>query len=92
MTKPTGIFPVSIEVDPAVVAAFLGRVTDPPPPTGGGNPQLDAALRAIMFTDLKGSTAMTTRLGDTKALHLLHIHNSLTRMHCVNTQGEKSST
>jgi class 3 adenylate cyclase len=68
-----------IEVDPAVVAAFLGRVTDPPPTVGGGNPQLDAALRAIMFTDLKGSTAMTTRLGDTKALHLLHIHNSLTR-------------
>jgi class 3 adenylate cyclase len=31
------------------------------------------------FTDLQESTAMTTRLGDAKALDLLHIHNSLTR-------------
>lgn len=68
-----------IEVDPAVVEAFLGRVADPPPTESGGPAQLDAALRAIMFTDLKDSTAMTTRLGDTKALHLLHVHNALTR-------------
>ena len=32
-----------------------------------------------MFTDLKDSTQMTTTFGDTKALHLLHIHNALTR-------------
>jgi class 3 adenylate cyclase len=32
-----------------------------------------------MFTDLNNSTAMTTRLGDTKALHLLHVHNAFTR-------------
>ena len=32
-----------------------------------------------MFTDLKDSTLMTTLYGDTKALHLLHIHNALTR-------------
>ena len=68
-----------IEVDPAVVEAFLGRVMDPPPTGGRGRAQLDSALRAIMFTDLQESTAMTTRLGDAKALDLLHIHNSLTR-------------
>ena len=68
-----------MKIDPAVVAAFFGKGHGSSPTVGSGSPQLDAALRAIMFTDLKGSTAMTTRLGDTKALHLLHIHNSLTR-------------
>ena len=68
-----------IEVDPAMVEAFLGRAMDPPPTGGRGPAQLDSALRAIMFTDLQESTAMTTRLGDAKALDLLHIHNSLTR-------------
>ena len=72
-----------IQVDPTVVEAFLGRVKDPPPtdnttPTGNYVPR-DAALRVIMFTDLKDSTAMTTRLGEAKALHLLHIHNAFTR-------------
>jgi class 3 adenylate cyclase len=32
-----------------------------------------------MFTDLKDSTRMTTLYGDAKALHLLHVHNALTR-------------
>ena len=68
-----------IEVDPAVVEAFLGRVTDPPPIGSGSPAQLDSASRAIMFTDLQDSTAMTTRLGEAKAMELLHIHNSLTR-------------
>ena len=67
-----------IEVDPAVVEAFLGRVRDPAP-IGGGRAQLDSAFRAIMFTDLQDSTGMTARLGDAKALDLLHTHNSLTR-------------
>jgi class 3 adenylate cyclase len=68
-----------IEVDPAVVEAFLGRVTDPPPTNSGQPAPLDAGARAIMFTDLQDSTAMTMRLGDAKALHLLHVHNALTR-------------
>jgi class 3 adenylate cyclase len=32
-----------------------------------------------MFTDLKDSTLMTTLYGDARALHLLHVHNALTR-------------
>jgi class 3 adenylate cyclase len=74
-----GIANEIIEVDPAMVEAFLGRAMDPPAKGGRGRAQLDSALRAIMFTDLQESTAMTTRLGDAKALDLLHIHNSLTR-------------
>ncbi len=68
-----------IEVDPQVVEAFLGRVNDPAPSTNAEEIELDSAFRAIMFTDLKDSTLMTTMYGDNKALHLLHIHNALTR-------------
>ncbi|MGZ8478274.1 MAG: nickel-binding protein [Candidatus Binatia bacterium] len=72
-----------IEVDPNVVDAFLGRIKDPRPtdtsPAKAGEISIDPGFRAIMFTDLKDSTLMTTLYGDTKALHLLHIHNALTR-------------
>jgi len=72
-----------IEVNPAVVEAFLGRVRDPTPvgtPAGKmGEAPIDAAFRVVMFTDLKDSTLMTSTLGDSKALHLLRIHNALTR-------------
>src|SRR5207247_6256535 len=72
-----------IEVNPSVVQAFLGRVSDPPPvdasPGKTAGSIIDAAFRAIMFTDLKDFTRMNTTFVDTKALHLLHIHNALTR-------------
>ena len=68
-----------IEVDTRVVEAFLGRVKDPTPVDISGEVPIDSAFRAIMFTDLKDSTLMTTMFGDTKALHLLHIHNALIR-------------
>ena len=70
-----------LEVDPAVVDAFLGRIKDPPSVSLGNSEAIpvDTGFRAIMFTDLKDSTLMTTLYGDTKALHLLHVHNALTR-------------
>ena len=72
-----------LEVDPSVVDAFLGRIKDPPrsDPLAAKSAEIamDAGFRVIMFTDLKDSTRMTTLYGDTKALHLLHIHNALTR-------------
>lgn len=72
-----------LEVDPAVVDAFLGRIKDPLPadasPGKAEEISIDPGFRAIMFTDLKDSTLMTTLYGDAKALHLLHINNALTR-------------
>ena len=68
-----------IEVDPAAVEAFLGRITGLPVIDSRGRAQVDSASRAIMFTDLQDSTGMTRRLGDAKAMDLLHTHNSLTR-------------
>ncbi len=68
-----------IEVDPKIVEAFLGRVKDPKPVEPHGEVQIDSAFRTIMFTDLKDSTLMSTIFGDAKALHLLRVHNALTR-------------
>ncbi len=67
-----------IEVDPGVVEAFLGRVKDPPAGAIAPVP-IDSAFRAIMFTDLMDSTAMTIRLGEMKAMHLLRVHNTFVR-------------
>jgi class 3 adenylate cyclase len=78
-----------IEVDPAVVNAFLGRIEHPPIPAEAGKAQVDAAFRAIMFTDLKDSTRMTNLHGDAKALHLLHVHNALTRNSLNAHQGRE---
>jgi class 3 adenylate cyclase len=82
-----GLIPNEVlEVDPAVVEAFLGRIKDPPSvataKTDGAS--VDAGFRAIMFTDLKDSTRMTMLYGDAKALHLVHVHNALIR-NCLNT-------
>ena len=82
-----------LEVDPAVVDAFLGRIKDPPPmdtsPGKSAEIPIDPGFRAIMFTDLKDSTLMTTLYGDTKALHLLHIHNALTRNSLKSHRGRE---
>jgi class 3 adenylate cyclase len=68
-----------VEVDLSIVEVFLGRVQDLTAVDNFLEPPVDSAFRTIMFTDLKDSTLMTTMFGDTKALHLLHIHNALIR-------------
>ena len=72
-----------MEVNPDTVEAFLGRIEDPQPPPQSLTPSsetfVDSAFRVIMFTDMKDSTAITTRLGDTRALELFRTHNSITR-------------
>jgi class 3 adenylate cyclase len=68
-----------IAVDLAAVEAFLGRIGDPKVPPGSTAPRMDAGLRAVMFTDIVGSTEMTMRLGDTAALELVRVHDALVR-------------
>ena len=55
------------------------RIHRPRRPEKSEGTRVDPGFRAIMFTDLKDSTRMTTLYGDAKALHLLHVHNALTR-------------
>ena len=73
-----------VEVNPETVEAFLGRIEDREPSAAGahtpsGESLVDSAFRTIMFTDMKDSTAITTRLGDSEAIELFRTHNALTR-------------
>jgi class 3 adenylate cyclase len=64
-----------IEADLRAVNQFLGRIEDPPP----GGSGVDTALRTILFTDLEGSTSMTQRLGDARAMDVLRQHDTIVR-------------
>jgi class 3 adenylate cyclase len=68
-----------IPVDLSAVEAFLGRVGDPRAAPGGPAPAVDPGRRAVMFTDIVGSTEMTARLGDAAALELVRAHDALVR-------------
>ncbi|MEX2459185.1 MAG: nickel-binding protein [Actinomycetota bacterium] len=64
-----------IEVDGSAVAQFLGRVQEPPV----GEPWAETAFRTILFTDIEGSTSLTQRLGDGRAMAVLRTHDSVVR-------------
>jgi len=68
-----------IPVDLAAVEAFLGRIGDPLPAKGERAPAVDPGRRAVMFTDIVGSTEMTARLGDAAGLELVRAHDALVR-------------
>lgn len=68
-----------VEVALSAVEAFLGRIHDPEPPGISLQHNSDCAHRAVMFTDIVGSTEMTTRLGDRMAMELVRAHDSIVR-------------
>ena len=68
-----------IPVDLVAIEAFLGRIGDPRASPGGAAPVVDSGLRAVIFTDIVGSTEMTARLGDSAALELVRAHDALVR-------------
>lgn len=68
-----------IEVDLSAVEAFLGRVSDPLPEPKRTKPELDAALRAVMFTDIVDSTGMIERLGDERSVEMVRAHDAMVR-------------
>ena len=70
---------VIMPVELSAVEAFLGRIGDPPAAADGASRAVDAGLRAVMFTDIVGSTEMTARLGDVAALELVRAHDALVR-------------
>ena len=82
-----------MEVDPEAVEAFLGRIEDPQPAVSGAVPAdesyVDSAFRTIMFTDMKDSTAITTRLGDKEAIEVFRTHNALIRERLVLHNGRE---
>jgi len=66
-----------LQVDLSAVEAFLGRIVDPPAPAG--TPIAEPAFRAVMFTDIAGSTEMTAKLGDARGVEMVRAHDSLVR-------------
>jgi class 3 adenylate cyclase len=64
-----------IEVDEASVRGFFGRLNTHPP----GEPYVESAFRAILFTDIVDSTRLTQELGDLAAMNLLREHDSAVR-------------
>ena len=78
-----------IAVDLAAVEAFLGRISHPHIGSSAAAPEVDAGLRAVMFTDIVGSTEMMTRLGDAAALELVRVHDALVRRGLAVNQGRE---
>ena len=68
-----------IPVDLAAVEAFLGRIGDPRFNARSTSPAMDTGLRAVLVTDIVGSTELTARLGDAAALELVRVHDALVR-------------
>ncbi len=76
-----------IEVDLSAVEAFLGRIHDPP--SAKTLPIDDSAFRAIMFTDMVGSTEMTAKLGDAMAVEVLRAHDAIIRRSLEHYRGSE---
>jgi len=64
-----------IEVDQAGVRGFFGRLNTHPP----GEPFVESAFRAILFTDIADSTRLTQELGDRAVMRVLREHDSIVR-------------
>lgn len=72
-----------IRVDDEAVMRFLGRMEDHAP----GESYVETAFRAILFTDLEGSTTLTQRLGDAGAMAVLRRHDEIVRSALERTGG-----
>ena len=66
-----------IEVEGDTVVRFLGGM--PAHPVGEAH--AETAFRTILFTDIVGSTDVTQRLGDAKAMELVRAHDMIVRGH-----------
>jgi class 3 adenylate cyclase len=74
-----------IEVDPATVEMFLGQLERPVT----GEPFVATAFRAILFTDLVGSTSLTQRLGDAGAMRVVRAHDAIVGEALLRTGGRR---
>lgn len=70
-----------LEVDPDLADSFLG---DGPVSSSGAvlwprSQRPDPGIRTLVFTDIVGSTAITQRLGDEAAMHVVDLHDRVVR-------------
>jgi class 3 adenylate cyclase len=78
-----------VEVALSAVEAFLGRSHDPEPASEQSLGEVDSGHRAILFTDIVGSTEMTSRLGDRMATELVRAHDSVVRRSLSHHMGRE---
>ncbi len=78
-----------IAVDMSAVEAFLGRITTAAHPDHDEVGGQGSAFRAVMFTDIVGSTEMTARLGDEKSVEMVRAHDSIVRRALKNSDGRE---
>ena len=74
-----------IEVERGPMDAFLGPVPTHPP----GEAYVAPGVRAVMFTDICGSTELTQRLGDQASLALIRDHDAVVRAVLGDTGGRE---
>ena len=71
-----------IEVDPELIDSFMGQGSADAGGaalTPGTSDRRDSGVRAVMFTDMVGSTEATSRYGDDAAIAMLGVHNKIVR-------------
>ena len=71
-----------IEVEPGTLTEYLGgwekSVPDRATLDGPGSPP-DSGIRAVVFTDIVGSTEISASRGDDEALDAVRVHNTIVR-------------
>jgi class 3 adenylate cyclase len=74
-----------IQVEGHAVMSFLGAAPAHP----AGEAYVETAFRTILFTDIVGSTDMTQRLGDAKAMELVRMHDLVVRKELAAVGGNE---
>lgn len=74
-----------IEVESGPIAAFLGAVPTHPV----GEAYVDSAVRAVLFTDICGSTELTQQLGDDAGTALVREHDVVVRTALERHEGRE---
>ncbi len=68
-----------IEIQAPTLAQFMGTTENDDHDRANVDGHPDSALRAIMFTDIEGSTAVSTSQGDRAAMALVRRHDEIVR-------------
>jgi class 3 adenylate cyclase len=72
-----------IEVDSEALNRFMGGITPHPP----GEPYVETAFRAIVFTDMEESTSFTQKYGDARAMAMVRSHDQIVREALLGNAG-----
>lgn len=80
-----------IEVDPELADGLLGpgQVNNAGAVLVPGANVRDSGIRTIMFTDIVGSTEMTSRYGDDAAIAMLEVHDRIVRIALGGNKGRE---